>query len=111
VYLVTPGKDTLVGVSGGFTADEEVDLLNPAAGTYRVGVHGFATDGPDANFTLFNWILGTTAAGNMSVAAPPSATDGTIGTITLSFSGLASGTKYLGSVAYTGIPLLPPRRS
>jgi subtilisin family serine protease len=98
---------TLVGASGGGTSAEEVNLLNPAPGTYTVWVHGWETDGPDADFTLFNWTLGTTAAGNMTVSAPPSATLGTTSPINLSFSGLAAGTKYLGSVAYTGAAGMP----
>jgi hypothetical protein len=70
-------------------------------------VHGFATDGPDANFTLFSWVLGSAAAGNMTVTAPAAATLGTSAPVSLSFSGLAPGTKYLGSVAYSGSPGLP----
>jgi len=98
---------TLVGASGGGTSEEEVNLLNPAADTYRVWVHGFATDGPDSNFTLFTWVLGSADAGNMTVSAPASAVLGTTGTINLTFSGLTAGTKYLGSVAYSGVAGLP----
>jgi subtilisin family serine protease len=98
---------TLVGSSGGGESNEEVNLLNPAADTYRVWVHGFATEGPDSNFTLFTWLLGSAAAGNMTVTAPSSATLGATGTINLTFSGLAPATKYLGSVAYSGIEGLP----
>jgi hypothetical protein len=43
----------------------------------------------------------------MTVSAPASATLGTTGTIGLTFSGLAPATKYLGSVAYSGIAGLP----
>jgi hypothetical protein len=43
----------------------------------------------------------------MTVEAPASATLGTIGPIGLSFSGLAAGTRYLGSVAYSGAAGLP----
>ena len=43
----------------------------------------------------------------MTVTAPDSATTGGTGTITLDFTGLTAGTKYLGSVAYTGIAGLP----
>ena len=64
-------------------------------------------DGPDANFTLFKWLLGSTAAGNMTVTAPATAVTGATGTINLSFSGLTAGTKYLGSVAYSGMAGLP----
>jgi len=60
-----------------------------------------------ANFTLFSWLLGGASAGNMTVTAPPSATQGATGTITLTFSGLTAGTKYLGSVAYGGTTGLP----
>jgi subtilisin family serine protease len=96
----------LVGASGGGTSAEEVNLLNPAAGTYTVWVHGYAVQ-TTANFTLFTWVLGSSAAGNMTVGAPSSATLGTSGTINLTFSGLAPATKYLGSVAYSGTAGLP----
>jgi subtilisin family serine protease len=111
----TPGSDldlyvyragTLVGSSGGSTATEEVNLLNPTAATYTVWVHGFSTSNP-STFTLFAWVLGSAAAGNMTVAAPATATTGATGTINLTFSGLTSGTKYLGSVAYSGTSGLP----
>jgi len=98
---------TLVGVSAGGTTAEEVNLLNPVPDTYTVWVHGFATEGPDANFTLFTWVLGSAAAGNMTVSAPASATQGTTGAINLTFSGLGPATKYLGSVAYAGVAGLP----
>jgi subtilisin family serine protease len=115
---VTPGSDldlrvyrggtppTLVGSSGGSTSAEEVNLLNPTAATYTVYVDGFATANPSA-FTLFTWVLGSTAAGNMTVSAPATATLGGTGAINLSFSGLTAGTKYLGSVAYGGASGMP----
>ena len=96
-----------VGASGGGTTAEEVNLLSPAADTYTVWVHGFATAVPIATFTAFTWVLGSSAAGNMTVTAPASATLGTTGTINLTFSGLAPATKYLGSVAYTGSTGMP----
>jgi hypothetical protein len=95
-----------VGSSEGGTSAEEVSLVNPTAATYTVYVHGYSVPVP-ANFTLFTWVLGSTYAGNMTVTAPAAAVTGATGTIDLSFSGLASGTKYLGSVAYTGVAGLP----
>jgi hypothetical protein len=71
-----------------------------------VYVHGFAVPGT-ANFTLFSWLLGSASAGNMVVTAPAAATQGTTGTINLTFSGLVPGTKYLGSVLYGGSAGLP----
>jgi subtilisin family serine protease len=97
---------TLVGSSGGGTSAEEVNLLNPTAATYTVWVHGFDTGNP-TDFTLFTWVLGSTPAGNMTVAAPASATLGGTGTISLTFSGLTAGTKYLGSVVYGGASGMP----
>jgi hypothetical protein len=43
----------------------------------------------------------------MTVTAPASATQGSTGTINLTFSGLTPGTKYLGSVSYGGLAGLP----
>jgi hypothetical protein len=106
LYVFRVGTGALVGGSGSGTSAEEVNLVNPAADTYRVFVHGFAVNGT-ANFTLFSWVLGSTDAGNMSVTAPATATTGATGTIGLTFSGLAPGTKYLGSVAYGGTTGLP----
>jgi subtilisin family serine protease len=102
------GGGTLVGSSGSGTSAEEVNLLSPAAGNYTVRVVGFGTpDNAPAAFTLFSWLLDSSAAGNMTVSAPASATLGVPGTITLSFSGLSAGTKYLGSVAYSGASGMP----
>jgi hypothetical protein len=106
VYRQTPTGPVLVAVSGGPTSQETANLLNPPAGDYTVYVHGFAVTGT-ANFTLFSWAVGMTSAGNMTVSAPAAATIGTSGTINLTFSGLAPGTKYLGSVAYGGVAGLP----
>ena len=97
-----------MGASGSGTSNEEVNLVNPAAGDYTVRVVGFATPGnAPVNFTLFSWALGSTAAGNMTVSAPATATTGASGTITLVFNGLVAGIKYLGSVVYGGDPALP----
>jgi subtilisin family serine protease len=98
VYL----GNTLVGASGGGTAAEEVNLVNPAAGNYTVYVHGWETDGPDANYTLFTWVLGSADAGNATIS--PASTAAGVGTpvsLTLNWSGLTAGTKYLGSLAYS----------
>jgi hypothetical protein len=112
---VNPGSDidmcvfngaVLVGSSGSGTSAEEVNLLNPAAATYTVVVQGWGVVG-SSPFKLHTWLLGTADAGNMTVSAPASATIGGTGAINLSFSGLATGTKYLGSVAYGGASGMP----
>jgi hypothetical protein len=103
VYL----NGTLVGVSGGPTAAEEVNLVNPAAGTYTVQVVGFAVPAGSANFNLYSWMLGSTSAGNMTVTAPAGAVTGQTGAIGIATSALAAGTKYLGSIVYGGTAGLP----
>ena len=95
-----------IGGSGGSTSAEEINLVNPAAGTYYVYVDGFATGDP-STFTVFAWALGSTSTGNMTVTAPTAAVTGTSGSIGLAFSGLTPGVKYLGSVAYGGTTGLP----
>lgn len=112
---VSPGADidlcvfrgtTLVGSSGSGTSAEEVNLLNPAAADYTVVVQGWGVAGTSP-FRLHTWLLGSAAAGSMTVSAPAAAVLGGTGSIGLTFSGLATGTRYLGSVAYGGISGLP----
>jgi subtilisin family serine protease len=104
--LFTSGG-TLVATSAGATSAEIINRLNPAAGNYVLALHGFAIPAGGASLKAFHWVLGSTAAGNMTVSAPGSATNGTVGTVTLTFSGLAPTTRYLGSVAYSGVAGLP----
>ncbi len=63
-------------------------------------MHGWQTDGPDANYTLFHWLLGSTSAGNMDATGPATVTIGGTATINLTWTGLTAGTKYLGQVGY-----------
>jgi subtilisin family serine protease len=103
---VANSAGAIVGASGSATSAEEVNLLNPAAGNYTVVVQGWGVNGTSP-FKLYTWLLGSVAAGNMSVTAPAAAVIGTTGTIGLTFSDLAAGTKYLGSVAYGGAAGMP----
>lgn len=97
---------TLVASSTSGTSTEEVNVSDPAAGDYLLYIHGFAVPGT-ADFKLFSWLLGSAAAGNMSVTAPASAVTGKTGTIDLTFTGLAPATKYLGSIVYSGVAGMP----
>jgi subtilisin family serine protease len=112
---VNPGSDidlcvfkgaSLVGSSGSGTSAEEVNLLNPAAADYTVVVQGWGVAG-SSPFKLHTWLLGTADAGNMIVSAPTTAVIGGTGAISLSFTGLAPATKYLGSLAYGGASGMP----
>ena len=100
LYVFSP-TGTFVGGSGSGTSEEQVDVLFPAAGTYTVVVHGWQTDGPDANYTLFSWDIGLVDdAGNMTVVAPASASIGT-DAIDIEWTGLETDTKYLGAVSHS----------
>jgi hypothetical protein len=99
LWLANPAG-TLVAVSATEASAEEINLTNPAPGTYTVYVHGFETDGPDAVYTLFTWAVTPADAGNLTVGAPATATIGATGTVTLSWNGLTPDTKYLGTVTY-----------
>jgi hypothetical protein len=113
---VNPGSDidlcvansggTVMATSGGGSSAEQVNLLNPAAGTYTVVVHGWGVAG-SSPFKLYAWLLGSASAGNMAVSSPASPTTGATGAVNLTFSGLSASTKYLGSVAYGGVSGMP----
>ncbi len=89
-----------VGASTTPTSEEEVNIPSPVDTLYLVAVHGWQTDGADANYTFFNWPLGAADEGNMTVTAPSTATLGDSATVDVAWSGLTTGTKYLGSATY-----------
>ena len=117
---VNPGTDidmcifqgtTLVGSSGSGTSAEEINFTFTApagSGTIPLTlvIQGWGVTG-SSPFKLHTWYLGATAAGNMTVTAPATATTGATGAINLTFSGLAPATRYLGSVAYSGSSNMP----
>jgi hypothetical protein len=104
LYVFGPGPGfPFAGGSGSGTSEEEVSIDEPAAGTYMVIVHGWQTDGPDANYTLFSWNVPAVDSGNMTVtSSAPSAVLGETATISVDWTGLEAGTKFLGAVAYNG---------
>ncbi|MBN2044421.1 MAG: S8 family serine peptidase [Anaerolineales bacterium] len=101
LYVFYP-TGTFAGGSGSGTSAEQVDVLFPMAGDYYVFVHGWGTDGPDANYTLFSWAVpAAPGSTNMTVTAPAAATVGATQTVTVDWFGLAAGTKYLGAVSHS----------
>ena len=106
LYVWGPGGG-FVGGSGSGTSAEEVNVLAPAAGIYEIAVHGWQTDGPDSNYTLFNWAFGPDA-GNMTLTKVPlAATLGATESTTIDWVGLSAGTKYLGGVSHNdGVGML-----
>jgi hypothetical protein len=86
---------------------EQLDVPDPAPGSYRLWVHGYDVRESEAAFVIRHWFLGTDPTGTMSVRAPTFLTAGVPEYVTLTFTGLAPATLYLGSVAYEGVDGLP----
>jgi subtilisin family serine protease len=101
-----PGNSCVeVGESGGFTSQEEVDLVLPAAGLYAALVHGFATDqavgGPGAHYSLLAWSFGIDDdVGNLTLTAPSTVAEGDQTELELSWGALAPATRYLGAISH-----------
>ncbi|QJE00783.1 S8 family serine peptidase [Massilia forsythiae] len=99
--LVVARGTTVVGTSGSDTSNEMVTLTNPAAGDYKVCVVGYAPAGGSATYKLSTWVLSpTSTGGNFKAAAAGAVAVGGTAPVALSWSGLAVGKRYLGSVSY-----------
>ena len=102
MYVWTYPGFSYIGGSGSATSAEEVNILFPTSEYYFVVVHGWETDGPDANYTLFDWSVSATPGGSLNIdAAPAAAVLGTDGTIDISWAALSTDMKYLGAVSYS----------
>lgn len=103
LYIWRRSNGAFVGSSGSGTSAEEVSVPFPAGDVYEIAVHGWGTDGPDANYTLFSWAVpAAPGSSNMTLTAPTAATLGATETITVDWFGLDAGTKYLGAVSHNG---------
>jgi subtilisin family serine protease len=105
VYYCPDGINcSKIGESGGETSREQVDIYAPGAGTYAVFVHGFETDpagGSGTFYTLLGWAFGINDnQGNMSAVGPAFVTSGTTEDVTVTWSGLAADTLYLGGISH-----------
>jgi hypothetical protein len=112
--MVIPGDDdidlfledssgTIIASSTNGGTDELIELLLPADDTYTMVVHGWSVPNEPLPYTLRYWEVPLASGGSLSVdSAPASATIGETGTIEVSWSGLTTGTTYLGAVSHTG---------
>ena len=102
---------TSVGSSGSGTSAEEVNFSFASPSAAPIDLHrrraGLGRGRLDAVQAAHLGTWDGATAGNMTVTAPAAATIGGTGAINLSFSGLAAGTKYLGSVVYGGAAGMP----
>jgi subtilisin family serine protease len=100
-YVYTAGTATLVGVSNGPTAEESVTLT--AAGSYDIYVVVFAQPGGATGAVTVQQHAFVVPAAASSLSATPasqSVTTAVPATVTLGWSGLTAGTRYLGVVDY-----------
>jgi subtilisin family serine protease len=99
--LVVLRGTTIVGSSGGSSANERVNVINPPAGDYKVCVVGYKPAGGAATYSLSSWVLGSnTSGGNFKVLMPSAATVGGTASVSMSWSGLAPNKRHLGVVQY-----------
>lgn len=94
-------RPILVGTSGGATSNEVVTLANPAAGTYKVCVVGYAPQNDSSNYTLSSWVVSPAdVGGNLKVMMPSTVYTGGTATAAASWSGLTVGKRYMGAIQY-----------
>jgi hypothetical protein len=102
VYVFDPNNELVASSTLGGT-DEQVDIFQPADGTWTVYVHGWSTPGGDSDYDMYSWIISATPGGNLTIdSAPTSATSGAIETISVSWTGATLGQWHLGAVSHTG---------
>jgi subtilisin family serine protease len=96
---------TLVDLSASGSADEQVTMVDPAAGTYDIYVNGFATPGGSTAYGLANFVVSSADAGNLTLSpnpVPPPATLGDSATVTGTWSGLDPAKRWFGVISFVG---------
>ena len=92
----------IIAASTNGGTDELIELVLPADDTYTMAVHGWAVPNEPLPFALDYWDVPLASGGSLTVdSAPTSAVAGTVGTIDISWSGLAAGETYLGAVSHS----------
>ena len=104
-HCTTLSTCTEVGKSGGFTSEEEIDLITPEPGLYAALVHGFQTDqaagGPGSNYELFAWTFDADDyLGNFAIDAPAAVQAGERLDLPYEWGNLDPATIYLGAVSH-----------
>ena len=101
LYLLGP-SGTVVATSTNGGTNEQVTLDKPADGTYTMVVHGWAVAAPNTSFDLRSWLVPNTSGGSLQVTSgtPVTAVAGATNPVGLSWTGLTTGTDYLGSVTH-----------
>jgi hypothetical protein len=90
---------SLVGQSTNGSTNETVDVVLPADGTYTAYVHGWSVGDTPVAYEFDSWVV-PYPPGNMTAAAPDTATIGTTGTVTLGWPTDLTAGDYLGLVTH-----------
>jgi subtilisin family serine protease len=101
LFVYQAGTNVLVGSSAGGTASETVSLT--AAGSYDIYTVVFALPPGTGSIDVQHnhWVVPDAAAGNLTVTPPSQAVSfGGTSNVTIGWSGLAAGVRYLGVVTY-----------
>ncbi|HYZ14267.1 MAG TPA: S8 family serine peptidase [Actinomycetota bacterium] len=100
VYVFDPNGDLVASSTLGGT-DEQVDLSEPADGTWTVYVHGWQAPGGDSDYTMYSWAISGTPGGNLTIdSAPSAAVKNETATIQVSWTGATAGEWHLGAVSH-----------
>lgn len=100
IFVYDPNGE-LVATSTKPATDEQVDILLPMDGTWKVYVHGWLAPAGDSDYVLQSWVVSKSLGDSLSVvSAPASATIGSTETVTVAWNGLAASTPYLGAVTH-----------
>ena len=101
LFLENSAGDIVASSTNGGT-NELIELVLPADDEYTMAVHGWSVPNAPLPFVLNYWNVPLASGGSLSVDnAPTSAVAGTVGTIDISWSGLAVGETYLGAVSHS----------
>ncbi|MCE3606449.1 S8 family serine peptidase [Massilia sp. P8910] len=99
--LIVVGPNGAITSSGNGGSNERVQLVEPAAGAYKVCVIGYEPAGGQADYKLSSWVLPAGAtAGNFKALVPAYSYVGGTGTVSMSWSGLAANQRHLGALRY-----------
>ena len=100
VYVFNPSGQLAAASTLGGT-NELVNITTPADGTWTVWVHGWQAPGGDSPYDLSSWVVPSAEDGSLSVTTEPeSAVIGTVGNITVAWSGLTADREYFGAVSH-----------
>lgn len=101
LFVFEAGTSNLVGFSAGGTSSETVSLT--AAGSYDIYTVAFALPPGTSSVDIQHnhWVVPEAAAGNLTATpASQAVTLGSTANVTIGWSGLAAGVRYLGVVSY-----------